>query len=226
MYLRIEKEFKKKSKNRKYQLLFVLGVFIYSFTLSNVLVLGVGLEKSIGTYILITFSSLIPFYLVCYGVILLTVKKYEKISFSQILDIENIKNKYQEIIYKEDIKILTEILKQNKINTRPKVQETIRHYQCMLPRRIESTGKLLTILAFAISIMALLFSDTVISSMKNVQVIFVIVFVVVVMYWGIHIIEKNYFRIFGKEELYIRLEASLSEIFMIYYLKDEDKKNG
>lgn len=226
MYLRIEKEFKKKSKNRKYQLLFVLGVFIYSFTLSNVLVLGVGLEKSIGTYILITFSSLIPFYLVCYGVILLTVKKYEKISFSQILDIENIKNKYQEIIYKEDIKILTEILKQNKINTRPKVQETIRHYQCMLPRRIESTGKLLTILAFAISIMALLFSDTVISSMKNVQVIFVIVFVVVVMYWVIHIIEKNYFRIFGKEELYIRLEASLSEIFMIYYLKDEDKKNG
>lgn len=226
MYLRIEKEFKKKSKNRKYQLLFVLGVFIYSFTLSNVLVLGVGLEKSIGTYILITFSSLIPFYLVCYGVILLTVKKYEKISFSQILDIENIKNTYQEIIYKEDIKILTEILKQNKINTRPKVQETIRHYQCMLPRRIESTGKLLTILAFAISIMALLFSDTVISSMKNVQVIFVIVFVVVVMYWVIHIIEKNYFRIFGKEELYIRLEASLSEIFMIYYLKDEDKKNG
>ncbi len=226
MYLRIEKEFKKKSKNRKYQLLFVLGVFIYSFTLSNVLVLGVGLEKSIGTYILITFSSLIPFYLVCYGVILLTVKKYEKISFFQILDIENIKNKYQEIIYKEDIKILTEILKQNKINTRPKVQETIRHYQCMLPRRIESTGKLLTILAFAISIMALLFSDTVISSMKNIQVIFVIVFVVVVMYWVIHIIEKNYFRIFGKEELYIRLEASLSEIFMIYYLKDEDKKNG
>ena len=124
----------------------------------------------------------------------------------------------------EDIKILSGILKENNINTRPKVQETIRHYQCLLPRKIISSGQLLAILAFTISVMALLFSEPIMASIGNVQVVLEIILSVIIIYAAIRIIEKNYFRCFGNDELYVRLEASLSEIFMDYYLKDEEKK--
>ena len=224
MYLRIEKEFKKKSKNRRSQLLFVLGVFVYSTILSIVIAFFVGLDKNIGTYLLIMTGSLIPFFIGCYIVILVRIGKIEKISFKKILDIDENKNKYHQIIHEEDIKILSEILKENNVNTRPKVQEVIRHYQCLLPRKIISSGQLLAILAFTISVMALLFSEPIMASIGNMQVVLGILLSVIIIYAAIRIMEKNYFRCFGNNELYIRLEASLSEIFMDYYLKDEGKK--
>ena len=39
-------------------------------------------------------------------------------------------------------------------------------------------------------------------------------------------IDKFYFKALGNDALYTRLEASLSEIFMDYYLKDEEKKTN
>ena len=224
MYLKIEKEFKKKSKNRKSQLLFVLGVFVYSTILSIVITFFVGLEKNIGTYLLIMTGSVIPFFIGCYIVILVKIGRVEKISFINIFDVDENKNKYHQIIHEEDIKILSGILKENNINTRPKVQETIRHYQCLLPRKIISSGQLLAILAFTISVMALLFSEPIMASIDNVQVVIEIILSVIIIYMVIKLIEKNYFRCFGNDALYTRLEASLSEIFMDYYLKDEEKK--
>ena len=226
MYLKIEKEFKKKSKNRKSQLLFVLGVFGYSTILSIVITFFVGLDENIGTYLLIMTGSLIPFFIGCYIVILVKIGKIEKIPFKNIFGVDENKNKYHQIIHEEDIKILSGILKENNINTRPKVQEAIRHYQCLLPRKIVSSGQLLAILAFTISVMALLFSEPIMASIGNVQVVLEIILSVIIIYAAIRIIEKNYFRCFGNNELYVRLEASLSEIFMDYYLKDEEKKTN
>lgn len=224
MYLKIEKEFKKKSKNRKSQLLFVLGVAIYAIILSSIITFLVDLDKSMGTYLLIMIVSVIPFFIGCYVVILIKISKTEKLLFKNIFLLEENKNNYHQIIHKEDIKILLDILKENNINTRPKVQEAIRHYQCLLPRKIVSSGQLLAILAFAISVMALLFSEPVMTSIGNVQVVLEIIWSVIIIYVAIRIIEKNYFRCFGNDELYMRLEASLSEIFMEYYLKNDAKK--
>ena len=49
-----------------------------------------------------------------------------------------------------------------------------------------------------------------------------ILFTVIIIYTMVRLIEKNIFRIFGKDALYMRIEDSLSEIFMIYYLKKEE----
>ena len=46
-----------------------------------------------------------------------------------------------------------------------------------------------------------------------------------VVYAVIRLIEKNIFRVFGKDALYTRIEDSLSEIFMTYCLK-KDSKSG
>ena len=99
------------------------------------------------------------------------------------------------------------------INTRPKVEEAIRHYQCLLPKRVSQTGQLLSILAFVISTLALLTSETVLQSVENVSFILGIILTVVIIYIAVRLIEKNIFRIFGKDALYTRIEDSLAEIF-------------
>ena len=106
-----------------------------------------------------------------------------------------------------------------------KIDKKIKHYQCLLPRKISQTGQLLSILAFVISTLALLVSETVIASAENVGFILGIILTVIIVYAVIRLIEKNIFRVFGKDALYTRIEDSLSEIFMTYYLK-KDSKSG
>ena len=128
-------------------------------------------------------------------------------------------------MHTEDIKTLRNILKSYNINTRPKVQETIRHYQCLLPRKIIAEGQLLTILALVISIIALLFSEPFATSEANMEIFFIILLMVIISYLIIQFIAKDILKIFSKEALYTRLEASLSEILMTYYSKKEEKED-
>ena len=132
---------------------------------------------------------------------------------------------YQNKLHDEDIKILKAILEEHKINTRPKIKEAIKHYQCLLPRKILQTGQFFSFLAFVISTLALLVSETVIASAENVGFILGIILTVIIVYAVISLIEKNIFRVFGKDALYTRIEDSLSQIFMNYYLK-KDSKSG
>ena len=228
MYLRIEKEFKKRSKHRKTQLRFVVGAFafatILSLLFSSDLFAMIENNKIDVNYIWFTLLGMLPFFVICHIYMAISIRKYVKLSIKNIFDLDFIQEKYKEMIHEEDLKILCEILKDNHINTRPKVQETIRHYQCLLPRKVSTSGTLLSILAFTVSTMALIFSESVWNSATTLVIVLVIVLAVMLIYGMIIMIDKFYFKALGNDALYMRLEASLSEIFMDYYLKEEGKK--
>ena len=220
MYLRIEKEFQKRSKTRKSQILFILAILccaiLASFPLNKLL----EEDTYFWEYYTIFCCILILFLVLCFVYIFLQAKKIKPLSF---FEIDAVFNCYSETIHNSDLKILSKILKENDINTRPKVQEAIRHYQCLLPRKTTSNGQLLTILALVVSIIALLFSEPFAESATNIKVFFLILWTVIIGYSIIRFVAKNILKIFSKDALYTRLEASLSEIFMTYYLKKEDK---
>ena len=226
MYLQIEEEFKKQSKTRNAQVLFVLGAFLLALICTMILNKIAGIDNYEIAYTITLLLGLFIFYVICYTFMFVIGLCKKQCSFKQFFKIKDTICTYQKKLHNDDIKILQGILKNHKINTRPKVEEAIRHYQCLLPRKVSQPGQLLTILAFVISTLALLFSETVISSTINIQLIVGIIITIIIIYAVVRIIEKNIFRIFGKDVLYMRIEDSLSEIFMTYYLKkDEQQEN-
>lgn len=229
MYLQIEEEFKEQSEYRNNQILFFIIFIIFFVGLyyaCNPLFGKIYYNKSVEFLdILYPLLAIILFLGVCYIYIFYRCTKSFFLRFKDFFKINQVINKYQEFMHTEDIKTLRNILKSYNINTRPKVQETIRHYQCLLPRKIIAEGQLLTILAFAISIIALLFSEPFATSESNMEVFFIILLMVIISYLIIQFIAKDILKIFSKEALYTRLEASLSEIFMTYYLKKEEKED-
>ncbi len=225
MYLQIEEEFKKRSKTRNAQALFVLGVILFALICTTLLDKITGKDNYEICYAIILLLGMFIFYTICYTFIFVIGLSKKQRSFKQFFKIKDTIHSYQEKLHSDDIKILQEILEKHKINTRPKVEEAIKHYQCLLPRKISQTGQLLSILAFVISTLALLVSETVLQSVENVGFILGIILTVTIIYLSVRLIEKNIFRIFGKDALYMRIEDSLSEIFMTYYLKKEDKKD-
>ena len=225
MYLEIENKFKKNSKIRTSQLLFIVGSLLFAITCSILLNLIKSEENYWGFYALILLIGSFVFYVICYIFMFFIGLTKNKRTIKAFFSISETIQAYQNRLHDEDIKILKEILEEHNINTRPKIEEAIKHYQCLLPRKISQTGQLLSILAFVISTLALLVSETVIASKENVGVILGIILTVVIIYAVIRLIEENIFRMFGNDALYTRIEDSLSEIFMTYYLK-KDSKSG
>lgn len=229
MYLQIENEFRQKSRFLKQNLILILC----SVALVTVLiaVYNIAEEKNrIAVVIVGFFIGLFLMWITFYAIIYFKHVNKEKKSFCAFFRFSTTLHTYQEKIHNEDIQTLKQILKEHKINTRPKIEEAIKHYQCLLPRKTSQTGQLLSILALVISMLALLVSETVIASAENVGFILEIILTVIIVYAVISLIEKNIFRVFGKDALYTRIEDSLSEIFMTYYFKKDSKsgeeKNG
>ena len=225
MYLQIENKFKKNSKIRTSQSLFIVGALLLTIICSMLLNLIKSEENYWGIYALILLIGSFVFYVICYVFMFFIGLTKDKRTIKAFFSISETIQAYQNRLHDEDIKILKEILEEHKINTRPKIEEAIKHYQCLLPRKISQTGQLLSILAFVISTLALLVSETVIASAENVGFILGIILTVIIVYAVIRLIEENIFRVFGKDALYTRIEDSLSEIFMTYYLK-KDSKSG
>ena len=228
MYLQIEEEFKEQSEYRNSQILFIFASVIFSIGLyyaCDPLYQKINDNRDIDLLdVLYPLLAIVLFLGLCYLYIFSRCKKYFDLPFKDIFKIIQITNKYQEFMHIEDIKTLRNILKEYNINTRPKIQEAIRHYQCLLPRKIISGGQLLTILALVISIIALLFSEPFARSESNIEIFFVIILMVIIGYLIVQFIAKNVLKIFSNEALYIRMEASLAEIFMNYYLRKSEEQ--
>lgn len=226
MYLQIEEEFKKQSKTRNAQVLFVLGTILLALICTMLLDKIAEKNNYKICYAIILLIGAFVFYTICYIFMFVVGLSKKQRSFKQFFKIKDTIHSYQGKLHSDDIKILQGILKNHKINTRPKIEEAIKHYQCLLPRKVSQPGQLLTILAFVISTLALFASETVISSTENIQFIAGILFTVIIIYAMVRLIEKNIFRVFGKDALYMRIEDSLSEIFMTYYLKKEEQQEN
>lgn len=221
MYLQIEDTFKKNSKIRASQVLFVVGALLFALIYVKPLDLVAKEENNGWLYATILVLGILFFYFICYIYIFFKGLPNEQRNIKRFFNVIGTIDNYRDTLHTDDIKILKEILEEHKIDTRPKVEEAIRHYQCLLPRKVLPTGRLISILALVISTLALLVNETVLKSTENIKYILEIIFAVILFYALICLVEKTIFRVFGKSALYTRIEESLSEIFMTYYLKKE-----
>ena len=215
MYLKIEEEFKKKSLLRRSQIAFFSIYFLLAILVAWICMKYVD-DNRIWLYIILYG---VVFYIGVYVFIITKVCKSKDFHWKNVMDIEINTKLYQIQTHDKDIKILKIILKEHNVNTRPKQLEAIRHYQALIPRNIIGGSSFISVLAFAISIIALILDDKVYYNEENLEFIFTFLFVVSLIYLIFCFLNKNIFKLFGSAELYKRLESSISEIYM-----DNEKK--
>lgn len=230
MYNKIEQEFKEKSKYRKTQVIYVTTIIIY-FCLACVVVYGIlfqfksdifieQVDKKFPYVFLSEIVAIIIFYLFVYTYMIIMTRKNEKFSLlNAFSDHKATINLFWDQVYQKDIKILVKILKENSINTRPKTLEAIRHYQTLIPRNVEITSQIISVIALSISLLALIFDDKIFYSTENLAVVLVCIIFIIILYWTFRSYNKLLLKMFGKTEFYKRLELTLSEIYMRSLIK-------
>ena len=215
MYLKIEEEFKKKSLLRRSRIAFFSIYFLLAILVALICMKYVD-DNRIWLYIILYG---VVFYIGVYVFIITKVCKSEDFHWKNVMDIEINTKLYQMQTHNKDIEILKIVLKEHNVNTRPKQLEAIRHYQALIPRHIIGGSSFISVLAFAISIIALILDDKVYYNEENLKFIFTFLFVVSLIYLIFYFLNKNILKLFGSAELYKRLESSISEIYM-----DNEKK--
>lgn len=176
----------------------------------------------VNSYFVLILSAVI--YLVCtlflvYFYIISQIKDNEEFSFKKLLNFKQNVILFVETLHKKDIKLLIEILKENGINTRPKVQEVLHHYQCLLPRRTIGSSQIIAILALTVSILALMLQNEVMLNQFKIMVIVLVIAVVVLFYLVWYMMNRDIFRAFGQDAFNERMESALSEIWIKQLIK-------
>lgn len=224
LYTRIESDFKKKSKNRRSQIIFIFASIIYLISMLSLsdVVFKNKIDKIGVPFFIFSLIGAFLFLIGCYVYIFCVLKfQYEeKIGIGDFFDFEDTIHLYHIKNQQKDVEVLKEILHKNGVNTRPKVLEVLRHYQCMIPKNINS-GQLFSVLALVVAILALLTSDNIINSVANSAFVLEILFLAILMYLVVVYINKKLFSFFGKKEFYLKLEGIISEIYINYHIKEK-----
>ncbi len=220
MYNSISSEFKDKSKYLTNQTIYI-GLPIFYFGVGVLLIYLLKWDIFNPFYLFFVFFGVITFLILIsyYGLILKTVKSEKEFSWKKSWRILKMINFYTETVHNKDIDLLKNILKDYGVNTRPKVLEVLRHYQCLLPRKIISGGHLLSILALTIATLALLFQDSIYNSENKLFMVFFVILMVIAIYMLIDFLNKNFFRVLGVDALNERIEMAVSEIWIHSLIK-------
>ena len=213
MYFKIEEKFIQESKLRMSQLLFVLflllsstiyGLLLYDWIISNYL-LAI-------TIMVIAFYSIVYLFVVFY----LKVSK-KRLPLRMLWNVPNVIEMYKKNMHEQDIKILRKILNDNNVKSKENIKEVMHHYRALLPRNIKSHSAWLSVAAFAISVIAFLLNDTFLQSHEYTEYLKIggMIFVSILLVYAVFLmLNASIFQIFGKDELYKRLEASITEIYI------------
>lgn len=220
MYRKISTSFKEQSKQIKNTLYLISTPVIYLIALAIVLYI---LDSKDKLYDWVGITLIITFYLITfltfYLIILYFLKENGKFKWRKIWNIPYNVKLFKETNHDRDIELLIEILKENGINTRPKVLEVVRHYQCIIPHRSAGGTSIISVLALCISILAFIFSDYFLKSEFNQIATVVIITLVVLIYIAVYTLNKNVFRYVGENALNERLEMAASEIWIKSLIK-------
>lgn len=220
MYNSIRSEFKDRSKYYKNQSIYVcIPIFYIVLAVLIIFVSKIDIFNPFYLYIILICSLAVLIFLTYYGVMIITVRKDEKFSFKKILRIMPLVDLYSEYIHSKDINLLVEILKDYGVNTRPKVQEVLRHFQCLLPRKTVGGGQLISVLALTIAVLALLFQDNIYNSENNMLMAIIIIGFVLILYLLFYMFNKDVLRVFGVDALNQRIESAVSEIWIKSMIK-------
>lgn len=213
MYRKIERNFSSKSKYKNIMSIFAIYVLSYA------VIMTLFINKFNFKVIYPLIIAVIIFYMIIYLYMYKIVNKDINEKWSIIFNMLYIIDKFFEVLHKNDLNLLIEVLLDNKINTRPKVLEAVRHYQAYVPRRIIAGGNLLSILALTISILALILSDKGGVMITRLEIIIPYILMVIVLYLMVKSINSNILKSYSRNEFYIRLEELMSEIYMDKLIK-------
>ena len=208
MYSKIEKDFKAYEQSSTLDWIIIISLIISIPVFAIILWNATWIAYVIMTLI---YSSVIL--VSAYLWVFFYLRKYskDKTPWRSFLKFVSNTKKYQKLLHDNDINLLKEILDENKVNTKEKRLIAIQHYQSLIPRNINSGGTALSILAFAVSVLALILNETFLDNIKVAIVIFVLI---VMICFLAHMVNKHILQSFGKVELYKRLENSITEIYI------------
>ena len=121
---------------------------------------------------------------------------------------------YKQFVHDEDIINLGAIYEKHKVNTSDKLSEALRHYQTLTARNIKKSGGLVAFLSLIISLVALFSTDIIQNNLENIIHTTTAILVALILYWGFNSIINYMNLMFGREQLYTRIENITSEIYM------------
>lgn len=210
MYTEIEEVFIEQAQFRKSRfrmLLFAVLVFIAY----------VWVASKINTDLLLmlwALGSLIFFFGSVYGWLLFSIRKVKEFNKKQFWDVYYVIELYHKRNHDADIAVLKRALEEHHIDTKAKMEEAIRHYQMLIPRNVKSGSSWLSVLSLAIAVIALLVSGDVLFKEPYMEIASMMFWIIISLYMMYLLINKGVLWLFGSIELYKRLEASISEIYM------------
>ena len=221
MYNSINYEFKNNSQYLKNQTLYI-GFPILYFIIAGLLAYFLKWNLFEPFFLIFIFFGVIIILILIsyYGLIIIgTIKNEEEFSWRNIWNVIKITRLYTITVHKKDIALLVKILKNHGVNTRPKVLEVLRHYQCLLPRKTRGGISVISILALSISALALIFNDYVQNSEINQMIVLAVIFGVLLVCLLAYQLNKDIFRYFGENAFNERIEMAISEIWMKSLIK-------
>lgn len=210
MYNSIEQEFKKISYYRKAKkfitIVAVIVIILYLFSSSLINNIILQILVTLGIYLLIVISF--------YAFICFNIKKHKNIKINKWYKIKNNIILYKQFVHDEDIINLGAIYEKHKVNTSDKLSEALRHYQTLTARNIKKSGGLVAFLSLIISLVALFSTDIIQNNLENIIHTTTAILVALILYWGFNSIINYMNLMFGREQLYTRIENITSEIYM------------
>lgn len=154
-----------------------------------------------------------------YIVVLFSIRKEPNFSWKKCWRILFMIDLYLCAMHEKDINILIQLLKSHEVNTRPKVLEVLRHYQCLLPRKTIGSSHIISIVALCISTLAFVFSENFSTSFQNQIISIISILMILIIYYFVYGLNKYVFHYFGESALYERIESALSEIWIKSLIK-------
>lgn len=210
MYNSIEHEFKKISYYRKAKkfvtIVACIVIILYLFISS--------LVNNIFFQILITVGIYLSILIAFYVFICIVARKQKNIKLNKWYKVSSNIALYKKFVHDEDIINLGSIYEMHKIDSINKLSEVLRHYQTLTTRNIKKSGGLITFLSLIISLIALFSTDIINNNIENVIYVITVLLLVLLLYWSISVITNYMNLMFGKDELYKRIENITSEIYM------------
>ncbi len=211
MYKKIENEFIKKSYYKKTEifilLISILVVVSYvigsKFTYNNIV-----LQVILSVIILLIIITVFYLY------IFFSLNRYKKARKNKIFSFRKNVAEYRRYIHDEDLVSLAIILEQNEINDNKKLEDVLQHYRTITSRNIKRTSDLLGYISLVISLIALFSTDFFTNNIINVEYAITFFILSMMLYWAISSIKSMMSLMFSKDELYSRIETTLSEIYI------------
>ena len=213
MYSKIEDKFIQESKLIMSQILFLL--FLLAYVTFYVLFFYDWMMKN---YFLSMTIVVVVFYLIVYLFVLVYLKVNRKdFSLKIFWNVLKVIEIYKQNMHEQDIEILKKILNENNVKSKDNIKEVMHHYRALIPRNIKTHSAWLSVAAFAISVIAVILNDTFLQSaeyLEYLKIAGMIFFIILFLYAAYRILNVFLLQIFGKDELYKRLEASITEIYI------------